>query len=332
MSGHVVALCGGVGGAKLAHGLALTLPPEELSIIVNTGDDFEHLGLHISPDLDSVLYALSGLSDLRSRAGAGAMKAGRSWARLADWAAKPGSSSATRIWPCMSSAPGDSRKARSLSDVTAHLCRARHHGARAADERRPDSHPCAHGGRMARLPGLLRAPCNARPSSRISYSTARRTRRPQPKRPRRASTARTCVRSSSAPRTRSSASSPSSRCRANAERDTRIRGAGARRHADHRWQGRSKDLAAKMLAELGLDVSGAGVARRYTHLVDAFVIDHADPAPEPIEGVTFLKAATLMSTLDDRAQLARAVLEAADSLVPSLAATRVNRTGGSSHG
>jgi LPPG:FO 2-phospho-L-lactate transferase len=93
-----------------------------------------------------------------------------------------------------------------------------------------------------------------------------------------------------------------------------------------------KGPAAKMLAELGLDVSGAGVARRYTHLIDAFVIDHADPAPEPIEGMTFLKAATLMSTLDDRAQLARAVLEAADSLVPSLAATRVNRTGGSSHG
>ena len=45
VSGHVVALCGGVGGAKLAHGLALALPPEELTIVVNTGDDFRHLGL-----------------------------------------------------------------------------------------------------------------------------------------------------------------------------------------------------------------------------------------------------------------------------------------------
>jgi LPPG:FO 2-phospho-L-lactate transferase len=42
MTGHVVALCGGVGGAKLAHGLSLALPPDELSVIVNTGDDFQH--------------------------------------------------------------------------------------------------------------------------------------------------------------------------------------------------------------------------------------------------------------------------------------------------
>ncbi len=63
MSGPVVALCGGVGGAKLAHGLAMALEPDELSIIVNTGDDFEHLGLRISPDVDSVIYALAGLSD-----------------------------------------------------------------------------------------------------------------------------------------------------------------------------------------------------------------------------------------------------------------------------
>ncbi len=47
MTGHVVALCGGVGGAKLAHGLGMALAPDELSIIVNTGDDFQHLGLCI---------------------------------------------------------------------------------------------------------------------------------------------------------------------------------------------------------------------------------------------------------------------------------------------
>jgi LPPG:FO 2-phospho-L-lactate transferase len=59
----IVALAGGVGGAKLAHGLARALAPEELLIAVNTGDDFEHLGLHVSPDLDSVMYKLAGLSD-----------------------------------------------------------------------------------------------------------------------------------------------------------------------------------------------------------------------------------------------------------------------------
>ena len=62
-SGHVLALCGGVGGAKLAFGLAHLLPAEALTIAVNTGDDFEHLGLSISPDLDTVTYTLSGLAD-----------------------------------------------------------------------------------------------------------------------------------------------------------------------------------------------------------------------------------------------------------------------------
>jgi len=58
-----VALSGGVGGAKLAAGLAKILPPAELLIVGNTGDDFEHLGLHIAPDLDSLTYALAGLND-----------------------------------------------------------------------------------------------------------------------------------------------------------------------------------------------------------------------------------------------------------------------------
>jgi LPPG:FO 2-phospho-L-lactate transferase len=59
----IVALAGGVGGAKLAHGLAQTLPPEDLTVIVNTGDDFEHLGLTICPDLDTVCYTLAGLAN-----------------------------------------------------------------------------------------------------------------------------------------------------------------------------------------------------------------------------------------------------------------------------
>jgi len=56
----ILALAGGVGGAKLASGLARVLPPEALTLVVNTGDDFEHLGLHVSPDLDTVMYNLAG--------------------------------------------------------------------------------------------------------------------------------------------------------------------------------------------------------------------------------------------------------------------------------
>ncbi len=59
----VVALCGGVGGAKLALGLYRKLGPD-LTVVVNTGDDFEHLGLHVSPDIDTVIYTLGRLADL----------------------------------------------------------------------------------------------------------------------------------------------------------------------------------------------------------------------------------------------------------------------------
>jgi LPPG:FO 2-phospho-L-lactate transferase len=60
----IVALAGGVGGAKLALGLTLSEPPENLIVVVNTGDDFRHLGLYISPDVDTVIYTLAGLANI----------------------------------------------------------------------------------------------------------------------------------------------------------------------------------------------------------------------------------------------------------------------------
>ncbi|HJS17131.1 MAG TPA: 2-phospho-L-lactate transferase [Anaerolineales bacterium] len=60
---RIVALAGGVGGAKLVQGLAQNLAPEDLTVIVNTGDDFEQYGLYISPDLDTVCYTLAGLAN-----------------------------------------------------------------------------------------------------------------------------------------------------------------------------------------------------------------------------------------------------------------------------
>jgi LPPG:FO 2-phospho-L-lactate transferase len=59
---RVVALSGGVGGAKLVDGLAEVVPPEALTVVVNTGDDFVHWGLRICPDLDTVMYTLAGLA------------------------------------------------------------------------------------------------------------------------------------------------------------------------------------------------------------------------------------------------------------------------------
>ena len=59
----VVALSGGVGGAKLALGLSRVLPSDELLVVCNTGDDFDHLGLCISPDIDTVMYTLAGVAN-----------------------------------------------------------------------------------------------------------------------------------------------------------------------------------------------------------------------------------------------------------------------------
>ena len=63
MSGTIVALSGGVGGAKLVLGLSKILKPTELFVVANTGDDFEHLGYYICPDIDTLIYTLGGVSN-----------------------------------------------------------------------------------------------------------------------------------------------------------------------------------------------------------------------------------------------------------------------------
>jgi LPPG:FO 2-phospho-L-lactate transferase len=75
---RVVCLSGGVGGAKLVAGLYDALAPGELTVVGNVGDDVEVLGLHVSPDLDSVLYAVTGLGDAERGWG----RAGESWRTL----------------------------------------------------------------------------------------------------------------------------------------------------------------------------------------------------------------------------------------------------------
>jgi LPPG:FO 2-phospho-L-lactate transferase len=77
---QVLALCGGVGGAKLALGLHHVLPPGDLMVMVNTGDDFEHLGMSLSPDVDTVMYTLGGVAN--SELGWG--RAGDTWNFMAE--------------------------------------------------------------------------------------------------------------------------------------------------------------------------------------------------------------------------------------------------------
>src|SRR3984957_8381797 len=116
----VVALAGGVGGAKLADGLAQILR-ERLTVIVNTGDDFEHLGLHISPDLDTVMYTLAGIADPVQGWGI----AGETWAfmdqisrlRGADWFRLGDRDLATHVIRTSRLKAGDT-----LTKITADLC------------------------------------------------------------------------------------------------------------------------------------------------------------------------------------------------------------------
>ncbi|WP_018991341.1 2-phospho-L-lactate transferase [Aromatoleum toluclasticum] len=91
---HILALSGGVGGAKLADGLMHALDDARLTVVVNTGDDFTHLGLHVSPDVDTALYTLGGVANPETGWGrrdetwtfmdALASLGGETWFRLGD--------------------------------------------------------------------------------------------------------------------------------------------------------------------------------------------------------------------------------------------------------
>ena len=119
----ILALAGGVGGAKLANGLAQILSPDELVVVVNTGDDFTHLGLRISPDLDTVMYSLAG----RNNGETGWGLAGETWCVMTalerigaqTWFRLGDQDLATHIERTRRLAQGET-----LSQVTAALCRA----------------------------------------------------------------------------------------------------------------------------------------------------------------------------------------------------------------
>ena len=118
----VVVLSGGIGGAKLVLGLSRVMPAADLVVIANTGDDFEHLGLSISPDLDTIMYALAGLDDPQRGWG----RRGETWTFMAALAALGGETwfqlgdgdLATHVERTRRLARGET-----LSAVTADFCR-----------------------------------------------------------------------------------------------------------------------------------------------------------------------------------------------------------------
>jgi LPPG:FO 2-phospho-L-lactate transferase len=311
LTGHVVALCGGVGGAKLAHGLTMALRPEELSIIVNTGDDFLHLGLHVAPDLDSVMYALAGLSDpvrgwgrrdetwtfMEALKGLG----GESWFQLGD------GDLATHVERSRRLAQGAT-----LSDVTAHLCRALAITSRVLpmSDDPVRTRVLTEEGWLDFQEYFVKRQC--RPAVREFMFAGAESARAQPD----------ALAILARPDLRAIIICPSNPF-VSVEPILAVRGIrAALRESDAPVVavtpiigGKAiKGPAAKMMAELGLDVSGAAVAQRYADLIDGFVIDEADPLPQPLQGVAFFRAATLMNTVDDRMRLAHAALQAADAL------------------
>ncbi len=298
----VAALSGGVGGAKLAEGLMRA--GAELTVIANTGDDFEHLGLSISPDIDSLVYALAGLADRErgwgranetwSFMGALGALGGETWFNLGD------SDLAMHVLRSERLAAGEP-----LSAVTAAIAGRLGVAARvipATDQRlrtlvETESGPLAfqhyfvrerttpriagfifEGAEAARpAPGGLEALqdadriviCPSNPYISIDPILAVAGYREAMRRA-------VCV-------------SP-------------IIGGRA-----------VKGPAAKMMAELGLEPSSLAVARHYRGLIRALVVDEADAHEAPAieaEGMRAIVAPTLMAGPEDAERLARIVLDA----------------------
>jgi LPPG:FO 2-phospho-L-lactate transferase len=123
MALNVVALAGGVGGSKLVNGLVEILPTNQLTVIANTGDDFEHLGLTICPDLDTLVYTLAGLANPQTGWGRvdetwrflETLKAlgGPTWFQLGDRDLALHHERTRRL-----------KEGQSLSEVTMHVCQA----------------------------------------------------------------------------------------------------------------------------------------------------------------------------------------------------------------
>lgn len=310
MNERVVALSGGVGGAKLVDGLSHVLPPDALTVIVNTGDDFEHLGLAISPDIDSVVYALAGLSDpvrgwgrrdetWNFMAALGQL-GGPDWFRIGDADLAMHVERSARL-----------SRGESLSAVTARICAALGVGAQVlpmSDDRvrtrlRTDE------GWLEFQEYFVGRQCRPRVSE-IAYEGASSA-RAQPD-------ALDALRE---PGLRAVVICPSNPflsidpILAIPELRTALQNAGAPVVAVTPIVGGQaiKGPAAKMLRELGIEVAGASVAARYAGLVDVFVADSSDPQPAPMAGMRIVRAQSVMRTEEDRRALAESVLAFADA-------------------
>ena len=170
----MVALSGGIGGAKLALGLSRILPPEDLLVVANVGDDFEHLGLHISPDFDTLMYTLAGLDNAKLGWG----RQDETWSFMetltalggADWFRLGDRDLAVHVERTRRLRAGES-----LSAVTERLLPPpRRRSPRAADDRRSVAHAIATRTRDGSTSRTISCACNAARWCASLRSTARR--------------------------------------------------------------------------------------------------------------------------------------------------------------
>jgi LPPG:FO 2-phospho-L-lactate transferase len=309
----IVALAGGVGGAKLADGLAQLLHGD-LTVIVNTGDDFEHLGLHISPDLDTVMYTLAGVADPVHGWGI----AGETWtfmdqvSRLggAEWFRLGDRDLATHAIRTSRLKVGDT-----LTTITADLCRAFGIAARVLPMTDDAVRTMVLSGdrAFAFQDYFVRLRCDV-PVTRLTYQGAAASRlNPQIAAIDRAAPPAAIVICPSNPYLSIDPILAVSGLR------PWLDGLGVPVVAVSPIIGGAavKGPAAKIMRELGVKVSAASVARHYRGLVRGIVIDHADQAlRDEIEamGIAVMVTQTLMSSAHDRANLAHDCLALAETL------------------
>ena len=313
---RVIALSGGVGGAKLALGLSRVLPPHALTVVANTGDDFEHLGLSISPDLDTLLYTLAGLDNPSTGWGQrdeswsfmAALEAlgGETWFRLGD------RDLATHVERTRRLRAGESLSA-IMDDFAGRLGI----GARIlpmSDDRVRTKVKTAAGW-LDFQDYFVRRQC--RPAiSAVAFDGAESA-RPHPE----------FLSALADPQLRAIVICPSNPL-ISIEPILALPGIRAALRAARApviaiapiiGGAAVKGPTAKMMRELGTAPSASAVAQRYGDLLDAYVVDHRDAADCRGLDLDIVPTKALMESLADRETLARIVLETADRIMAPVA-------------
>lgn len=308
MSGHVLALAGGVGGAKLALGLARVLPPEDLTIVVNTGDDETFHSLHVSPDLDTVMYTLAGIANPETGWGIqgetfrlleGLEHYGApTWFKLGD------QDLATHIRRTHLLAEGWT-----LSEVTAELAKRLgiEHAIVPMSDQPVRTRLLTDEGELAFQEYFVRE--RSTPVVRSIWFQGAERAKPAPAFERALLDASILIICPSNPLV---SVAPILAVPGVREAISQFRG--PRLAVSPIVGGKAlKGPAAKMMAELGEDVTSLGVAERYGGLCDTLVIDHQDEALAPPlreRGMDAIVTNAVMETEEDKVRLAREVLRA----------------------